>query len=698
MNTFLRLSITLSLISAATLSYAQNRNVQIQNPLNPAPSSPSSLKRTCGTVLPDAKWDNWFNEQVELYKEKLRTGKTVAASYRIPVIVHVIHGGQAVGTYPNISSAQINSQISILNADFAGTGLNYTNYSATGFTAAVSIANTEISFCAATVDPNGNPLAEPGIDRVNYVSKGWSDPASISSSSSAFQNFINGTVKPNTIWDPNKYLNVWVSDVHVNVGLLGYATFPGSTGLPGLTSGIGTSSTDGVWNWAKAYGNTGSLQSPYNKGRTATHEIGHWLGLRHIGGDGNNNPSGDCNATDYCNDTPSQTGGFSGGQYGQNYGAPTYPRNSGCSTPYGDMFMNFMDYTDDAIMYMFTPDQKTRMQTAMQSGQFRSNIPNNVTSICGGSGSSSCSTITAVSSSHSLTAFIAAADAGTNGCSPKAGYIYGTNCYGDKEKAEFFPGSMYGNTAGQLTNVTVLFFQTNTRGTYGNASTPVNIKVYQGVGSSAPGTLLGSATVSMGVLNTAPIYSTNPYCGNPGITYSESVLLPYTYTFSPALSVPAAGFFVSVEIPGSSGDTVVVMNNSSVSANPTWEKWSNNSWSQMSTSWGSSLGNKGMGILPVVCTGVIGLNETMPATNMFIVKPNPSAGLFNLQLVTTVSQTKPVTAKVVNTMGQVVYEHQIHASGTDETAVDLRHLANGIYILVVENGNYQATQKIIIAH
>lgn len=118
----------------------------------------------------------------------------------------------------------------------------------------------------------------------------------------------------------------------------------------------------------------------------------------------------------------------------------------------------------------------------------------------------------------------------------------------------------------------------------------------------------------------------------------------------------------------------------------------------MSTSWGSSLGNKGMGILPVVCTGVIGLNETMPATNMFIVKPNPSAGLFNLQLVTTVSQTKPVTAKVVNTMGQVVYEHQIHASGTDETAVDLRHLANGIYILVVENGNYQATQKIIIAH
>ncbi len=159
--------------------------------------------------------------------------------------------------------------------------------------------------------------------------------------------------------------NIWVSDVNPSVEILGYATFPGGSNLAGIISNVGTAGTDGVWIWSKSFGNTGTLQFPYNLGRTASHEIGHWLGFRHIGGDGNNNSFGDCSATDFCDDTPPQTGGFNQGAFGQNFGAPTYPLHVNvCSSPYGDMFMNFMDYTDDASNYMFTPDQNIRMQTA----------------------------------------------------------------------------------------------------------------------------------------------------------------------------------------------------------------------------------------------------------------------------------------------------------------------------------------------
>lgn len=336
--------------------------------------------RGCASEQPDARWNSWFNEQVEAFK--LLQGKN-QANYVIPVVVHVIFGATTtpVGTYPNISQNQINSQINVLNADFAGTGLNVNQLAATAFSA-IGAANTNISFCLAQLDPQGLPLTEPGIHRISYVANGWTNPTS-PNSIAAFMNLMNGTIKPATIWDPSRYLNIWVSDVNVNIGILGYATFPPGTPLSGL-SGVGSSINDGVWVWARSFGSTGTLQSPYNKGRTASHEIGHWLGLRHIGGDGNNNPSGDCNATDFCTDTPPQRGGFAGGQFGQNYGAPSYPCHLGVCTSAsnGDMFMNFMDYVDDPSCYMFTPDQRLRMQTAMATSPLRISLTASSNSLC----------------------------------------------------------------------------------------------------------------------------------------------------------------------------------------------------------------------------------------------------------------------------------------------------------------------------
>lgn len=342
----------------------------------------SQNRKTCGTVNPPAEWDAWFNQKVEAYKAAKAASKSQPVTLTIPVIVHVIHGGQNVGVYPNLSATQIRSQIKVLNDDFAGKGYGVSNLAATGFSA-VGAADTKITFCLAQYDPDGQALAEPGIDRISYASKGWSNPNTFATPNN-FQAYIDGTVKPASIWDPTYYFNIWISDVNLNAGLLGYATFPAGSTLSGVNSNLGSTLSDGIWVWSKSFGNTGSLDPTYNRGRTAVHETGHWLGLRHIGGD-SPQAAGDCNATDYCNDTPPQKGGFAGGTNGQNFGAPTYPLHLGvCNSSYGDMFMNFMDYCDDVVLNMFTPDQNDRMQTAMQNAAFRVELSTSSATQCVG--------------------------------------------------------------------------------------------------------------------------------------------------------------------------------------------------------------------------------------------------------------------------------------------------------------------------
>jgi hypothetical protein len=352
----------------------------------------------CGTEVPDDQWELHFQKLIKQFIAANGEKKEASVPYVIPVIIHVVHGGQSVGVYPNLASGQLISQIQALNNDFGGIGYNSGNYPATAFASwaasenipignldgigRVKIADCNIQFCLATKDTLGNTLLEPGIDRINYVTEGWSNPASFSTSTS-LKNFINGTVKPQSIWNVTQYLNIWVTDNNINANsLLGYATFPAYTGLTGLpSSSYGTNTTDGFWCYARAFGSktyypSGTYFNGYDRGRTSTHEIGHWLGLRHIGGDGNSNSNGDCNATDYCDDTPSQKGGYGSGSYGQNFGAPPYPLfatgNSSCpGSSDGCMFMNFMDYTNDNSKYMYTTDQAARMQTAMLNAPYR---------------------------------------------------------------------------------------------------------------------------------------------------------------------------------------------------------------------------------------------------------------------------------------------------------------------------------------
>jgi hypothetical protein len=646
-----------------------------------AQNSGKVVKR-CGTEAPPEAWDVWFNQKVEEFKATNPNYKNTAANYVVPVVFHIIHGGQNEGTFPNVSQAQINSQMPILNADFAGTGLNVSNFSNTNFSPAL-IANCNITFCLAEKDPSGNILPQKGIHRVNYSTNGWANPTSFTSSN-GFQTYFNTTIKPATIWDPTRYLNIWISDVNSAVGLLGYATFPSGTGLSGLSSGLGTATTDGVWCWSRAIGNTGSVQFPFDKGRTLTHEVGHWVGLRHIWGDG-------ACASDFCNDTPTQQAA--------NTGCPVYPSISCSNGPNGDLFMNFMDYCDDACLYMFTPDQRVRIQTAMANGQFRSQLTASSATLCGGSTPVACSdTLSNFGITDSLNAFRrATASVAETFCaqgSGKAGYIAGTNCWGDLEKAEFISATKYnGATNPLVTGVIVLFFQYGNFGTDGNSNISMNI--YSGTNANTqPGSLLGSTSVNLANIAATTNTAGVSYCGNPALAFSLPLIMPYKFNFSTPVPVPAnGGFFASVGIPNVPGDTVAILDKLTATSNTAWEKWSDNSWNSMKLAWGNAR-NFNLAILPVIECGTVGLKETINRLNDLTLFPNPGSGKVSL-----------LSGRVLNDELRVnvydLYGKQINATlqidaGKLLYEVDLSKEQAGIYFIEVESAEGKKAFKYIL--
>jgi len=245
-----------------------------------------------------------------------RAGVTV-----IPVVVHVVFKLPA----QNISDAQIASQMAVLNRDFRKTNGDIASIPQP-FKALA--ADARIEFVLADKDPNG--VATNGITRTQTASDTFSDDDKVKSSATGGAN----------AWPRDKYLNLWVCQL--GNGLLGYAQFPG-----------GAAATDGVVILHSGFGTVGTAAAPFNLGRSATHEIGHWLNLRHIWGD----DGGGCNGDDFITDTPNQAD--------HNFGKPAFPHLSCNNGPNGDMFMNYMDYTDDDSMFMFSAGQVQRMQACL---------------------------------------------------------------------------------------------------------------------------------------------------------------------------------------------------------------------------------------------------------------------------------------------------------------------------------------------
>jgi hypothetical protein len=271
-----------------------------------------------------------------LVAQQKHGGNTTQAVVTIPVVFHVVYNTSA----QNISDAKCIAQLNQLNLDFARMNSDAGN---TPAAFAGLAANTQIQFCLAQRDPSGN--ATTGIIHKSTTVTSFSSNDNVKRTANGGDN----------AWDATKYLNIWTCNL--SGGLLGYAQFPG-----------GSASTDGV---VVLYSSVGSMTSPgtaspYHLGRTTTHEVGHWLNLRHIWGD-----ESACNADDNVSDTPKQKA--------ENYGCPAYPQTtqSGgrCSTADpSSMYMNYMDYTDDACMNMFSSGQAARMQALFISSGARYSI------------------------------------------------------------------------------------------------------------------------------------------------------------------------------------------------------------------------------------------------------------------------------------------------------------------------------------
>jgi len=299
-----------------------------------------SVAQRCGTMILDEQFRQEFSDYaqkrafIETFTQlqydsnsSERGGSNVIT---IPVVFHVVHRT----AQENISDAQLQSQITVLNEDFRKLNANFASSTPAVFQG-VS-ADFELEFCLATRDPNGN--ATNGITRTSTTVNGFNvnDNDRVKFTS---QGGKDG-------WPSNKYLNIWVCNFSTN--LLGYATFPG-----------GPANRDGVVLLYTSVGRppANPFNNPYNRGRTGTHEVGHWLNLFHIWGD----DDGACSGSDQVADTPNQAD--------ENFGCPTHPSPS-CNNG-GDMFMNYMDYMDDACASLFTNGQKTRSRALFNPGGFR---------------------------------------------------------------------------------------------------------------------------------------------------------------------------------------------------------------------------------------------------------------------------------------------------------------------------------------
>ena len=255
-------------------------------------------------------------------QQRIASAKSLAppAKITIPVVVHVVYRSAA----ENISDAQIKSQIDVLNRDFGATNPDRSTIPSVwkGLS-----SDTNIRFALARKAPDGSPTT--GITRTPTTLAVFGQDNGVKRKS-------QGGVDA---WPTDKYLNIWVCSL--GGGLLGYAQFPG---MPRRTDGLVILNT--------AFGTNGSAAAPFNGGRTAVHEVGHWLNLRHIWGD-----TEDCSGSDFVSDTPPAKH--------PNRDKPTFPHLSCTNGPNGDMFMNYMDYVDDAAMVMFTEGQTARMRATL---------------------------------------------------------------------------------------------------------------------------------------------------------------------------------------------------------------------------------------------------------------------------------------------------------------------------------------------
>jgi len=330
---FARVLLTCISVFAGMIAHAQERCATV--PYNEV------LNEKFNGLYEVGQFEKWINNKIRLKESLPQINKPSAEEvYRIPVVIHIIHNGESEGQGLNISDAQILSQIQVLNEDYRR--LNGDTVNTPEIFKPVA-ADTHIEFHMAERDPDGQET--DGIVRVQGTKAEWNAQSSSD----------NIELKSLSMWPAEDYLNIWVTSLANNY--LGYAQYP-ITSLPGSVPPFDRE-TDGVVIHYMAFGSrtygSFNLFNSYDRGRTTTHEIGHYLGLRHIWGD-----VVGCDGTDYCDDTP---------QAFDSYNSCSNIDPFTCGSE--DMYQNFLDYSYDRCMNIFTSGQMERMRIVLENSPRR---------------------------------------------------------------------------------------------------------------------------------------------------------------------------------------------------------------------------------------------------------------------------------------------------------------------------------------
>ncbi len=680
-----------------------------------------------------------YNKVIDQYLKNKALSKTAIATVTVPVVVHVVYANAT----QSISVAQAVSQVQVLNDDFAKLNTDASNVTQPSFVAAQGGAN--IRFCMAQRDPSGNPTTGVDYKSTTVASFGTSDNVKHTSTGGV------------DAWDVTKYVNIWVCNI--GGGILGYAEFP-------------TTSLSNTWGLVLQYnytGSGGSAQSPYDLGRTGTHEFGHCFNLYHIWGD-----EAACSGSDQCNDTPNQGA--------EHYGcfAVGSVQTDACTTG-GDgvMWMNYMDYTDDACMYMFTLNQVARMEAVVNTAPWNVLASSNactpvvlstldvsmlgVTSPVNGSASCTNSvTTTVVIKNMGQTQLTSAVISYNMDGGALQTYTW-TGSLASLATANVPLNSFTGLSAGAHTfSVSVSIPNNGVDGntTNNDASSSFTVLPGASVGTGLPFTEgfeattfppTGWALIKTNTLD--PLYSwtrlanttgltagstgiakMDNYAGNNDISGQKDALRTPYLDFSAANStlklkfdvahrrysttdIDSLNIYISKDCGGtwtrlqSKGGVQLqsVTTVTTAAFTPTGSaQWRKDSVSLASyagqsgiylkfesrSGWGNNLYIDNININYSTTVGLRELEASLPSV---YITPNPSAGLFNLAL-SNVSIDANTSISVINAIGQTVASNITIKGITESHTVDLSHLSNGVYYMLIQSENNKSiTKKIVIS-
>lgn len=675
--------------------------VDVKTPNEPTDFVPAT-QRSCGSLQ---KMEQSLAEHPELraeyesiqYNEAQMISQNafnkVTGVITIPVVVHVLYRTTA----GNISQTRVQEQIDVLNLDYARQNAD-TTLTPAGFKSVAG--DCQIQFCLATRDPQGNTT--DGIIRTQTTTSNIGNT-----------NQYYGATNGSPAWDRTKYMNIWVCEI--GGGILGFAYKPGTA----------PASYDGIVIDYRYFGKTGA-SAPFNRGRTATHEVGHWLGLDHIWGDDGNA----CSGSDGVADTPNQADEY--------YNCPTFPQFDACTpSGNGNMFMNYMDYVNDACMNMFTQGQCAKMNTALSGTRGSLALSNG----CSGPGNPTvCDSATLGDPLNGTVVLYGVSGSGS------WGYVGGHNNYLDKAKASY-----YANAQGYL-SCTGIDFEFGAAAAASGTS-KVTCKIWDEVGGQ-PGTVLASRDLLISDI------------------ISGSGVASVTFTTPATLS---GAFFAGFEMTYVAGDTVAILTNSDGDATPNtaWEQFSDNSWhafDETGTSWGISVDLaifprvEGAGVAVSVtpnnptilqgnstpltasgaatytwapptglsssfgasvtaspsvtttytvtgtdasgqCTGTsqvtvtvipnVGVEDALFGGSDLKLFPNPNNGTFQLSFNQLVRKDMEIT--VSNMIGQKVFQRSLNRfEGEYNETISLGSSAKGVYFVKVSDGVNQMVKKVVV--